>query len=576
MTRLAISVIALLTTAASAARPNGSDADAPDFEALRHALADLIESFGDRYPNGSAWARRASGMEAAWRAAADEARSAIAADFRRLQREAMLANPLFRAQPLLFIRRRVAPHRDLDGRELGLPQNWQGNCALPRRGYTNELRRLDPARPDGDTALVFAPADPVCVADVDLHWDGRRLLFCMPSGPNATWQIFELDLESGSTRPVTVGLPPDVDNYDPCYLPSGDILFASTACVAGVPCVGGSSRVANLFRCGPDGSGVRQLCFDQEHNWCPTALSDGRVMYTRWEYTDTPHYFTRLLFTMNPDGRNQRALYGSNSWWPNSVFYAREIPTQPGRVIAVISGHHGVARMGELVLFDTRRGERDADGALQRIPGRGRPVQPVIADQLVQHAWPKFLHPYPLADAATGAGAGKYFLVSMKPNAQRPWGLYLADIFDNLTLIREEPGWALLEPIPLRAAPRPPVVPDAVDPAATEALILLSDVYAGDAMRSVPRGTVRSLRLFSYHYAYLRTGGHLHIGIGGPWDARRILERCPSRRTARPSSGCRPTRRSRCSPSTPAAGPSKSWVVVHRDAGRAPGLRGLS
>ena len=58
---------------------------------------------------------------------------------------------------------------------------------------------------------------------------------------------------------------------------------------------------------------VRQLCFDQDHNWCPTIMNDGKVLYQRWEYTDTPHFFTRLLFTVNPDGSQQMAYYGSNS-----------------------------------------------------------------------------------------------------------------------------------------------------------------------------------------------------------------------------------------------------------------------
>lgn len=89
---------------------------------------------------------------------------------------------------------------------------------------------------------------------------------------------------------------------------------------------------------------------------------------------------------MNPDGTRQRALYGSNSYWPNSVFYARPIPGQPGRLVTIISGHHGVARMGELVLFDMTLGDRDAEGAVQRIPGRGDPVRPLTADRLVDHS----------------------------------------------------------------------------------------------------------------------------------------------------------------------------------------------
>jgi len=31
-------------------------------------------------------------------------------------------------------------------------------------------------------------------------------------------------------------------------------------------------------------------------------MSDGRILYTRWEYTDIAHAFTGRLMTMNPDG----------------------------------------------------------------------------------------------------------------------------------------------------------------------------------------------------------------------------------------------------------------------------------
>ena len=305
-----------------------------------------------------------------------------------------------------------------------------------------------------------------------------------------------------------------MDNYDACYLPDERIIFASTRCFAGVPCVGGGNTVANLCITNPDGSGIRQLCFDQDHNWCPTVLNNGRVLYSRWEYSDLPHYFSRLLFQMNPDGTGQMEYYASNSMWPNSIFYARPIPNDPAKVIAVISGHHGVPRMGELVLFDPARGRREADGVVQRIPGYGQKVDPVIRDGLVEGSWPKFLHPYPLDD--------KYFLVSCQPTASSPWGLYLADVFDNLLLIKEEPGYALLEPVPLQKTRRPPVIPDRVDLAQSEATVYLTDVYRGEGLRDVPRGAVKQLRVYSPHFAYPGMGGHINIGIDGPWDARII------------------------------------------------------
>ena len=138
---------------------------------------------------------------------------------------------------------------------------------------------------------------------------------------------------------------------------------------------------------------MRQLTFDQDDDSYASVMNNGRVMYTRWEYAGTPHFFTRLVFQMNPDGTGQEELYGSNSWWPNAVYYERSLPGHATRFVGIVSGHHGARRMGELVVFDPAKGRQEADGVVQRIPGRGQEVKPVIKDTLVNESWPKFMAP---------------------------------------------------------------------------------------------------------------------------------------------------------------------------------------
>ena len=162
--------------------------------------------------------------------------------------------------------------------------------------------------------------------------------------------------------------------------------------------------MTNLFRLDTASGAIRRLTFDQDHDWYPAVMNSGRVMYLRWEYSDITHAFSRILFSMNPDGTDQTAYYGSNSYWPNAMFYARPIPGAEGKFVAIVSGHHGLKRMGELVLFDASKGRFEADGVVQRIPGRGRAVEPVILDNVAGRAPTKFLHPWPLSD--------KYFLVA--------------------------------------------------------------------------------------------------------------------------------------------------------------------
>ncbi|MDD4869181.1 MAG: SUMF1/EgtB/PvdO family nonheme iron enzyme [Kiritimatiellae bacterium] len=495
---------------ASAADPAPNPEVLQGTTSLRLAIKDLSDTFQGSYPKGKEFLKRVDDLENQAKTASPEKKKEILIDFEKLKSEATLSNPLLNFDKLLLIKRTK--------KRLGLPQNWQGNCAISKTGYSNEIAILSPVSPEGTLSTFFKPEKDVFVGDVDLHFDADKMLFSMP-GTSNLWQIWEIQADGKGLRQVTTGEEPDVENYDPCYLPNGKIIFDSTRCFAGVPCVGGGNNVANLCIMDADGSNVRMLCFDQEHNWCPTVMNDGRVLYSRWEYMDTPHYFTRLLFRMNPDGTGQMEYYASNSYWPNSIFYARPIPNHPTMVVAVISGHHGVPRMGELILFDPARGRHESDGVVQRIPGYGKEVQPVIADALVQNSWPKFLHPYPLSE--------KYLIVSAQLTPESLWGIYLVDIFDNMTLIKELPEYALLEPLPFRKTPIPPVIPPRINMSSREATVYLSDIYRGQGLVNIPRGKVKSLRIFEPHYAYPRMGGHIDIGIDGPWDVHRIYGTVP-------------------------------------------------
>ena len=472
-----------------------------NLKALRLAIEDLTKSFPKTYP--AKYLKRIKEIEDILTDGGDEKVRTMATELVDFRREALLANPLLDFDKLLLVKRRG---------DMGLPQNWVGNCS--KRGpYDNEIAVLSPVRPDGKLTTLYRPKSNVFVGDFDLHWDAKKMLFSSQLA-NRRYEVFEIGVDGTGLRQVTRTVD-GVDNYDACYLPSEKIIFDSTAVLQGVPCVGGGSQVANLYVMNPDGTGVRQLCFDQDHNWYPSVTNDGRVLFTRWEYSDTPHYFTRVVMGMNPDGTGQRSVYGSNSYWPNSTFYVRAIPDHPSQFVGVISGHHGVARMGELILFDPAQGQQEADGVVQRIPGYGKKVEPIIRDALVNNSWPRFLHPYPLS--------GKYFLTACKLNAQSPWGVYLVDVFDNILPICVEPGVAMLEPVPLRTTKRPPIIPERIDVKRKDAVVYLSDIYRGGGLKGVARGTVKRLRLFAFDYGYHNLANHTYIGIEGPWDVHRIL-----------------------------------------------------
>jgi len=445
--------------------------------------------------------------------AAVEAAEKAFARLDALKRRLMIdLNPAVSFDRLLFIRRK-------NGRQ-HLPCNWQSNSMLPRNGHDNELCFLDVrGAKAGKTELVYKPEGGRPIIDVELHWNAEKLLFSGVAASNA-WHVMELDLATRKVRQVTRDNAGDINHYDACYVPDGHIIFTCTALKYAVPCVWGNAPVANLFRCNADGSGMELLSNDQEHAWCPEVMPDGRVMYLRWEYTDLPHANARILFTCNPDGTNQRALYGSNSFWPNSMFYARPIPDRPTQFVAVLTGHHGLRRMGQLGLFDVTKGTEEGEGAVQLMPGYGKPVDPIVRDQLYNGTWPMNLHPYPLDDTT--------FLVSRRNQGERNFSIYLIDRFDNEICLLREAGHDLCEPVPFMKTPVPHAQPDRIEPGSTTAQVYIANIYEGPGLKNIPVGTVKNLRLYTYTFGFRDEGGlYGSIGLDGPWDMRRTLGTVP-------------------------------------------------
>ena len=495
---------------ADAADPGQAEA-LPGIRSLCLAIQDLSRCFPDRYTHGADWLKQAADIELRAKNSPPEQLAPWVAELATLRRNALLANPLLDFDRLLLVKRRA--------NQLALPQNWESNSSIPRSGLNNEIMILSDLRGTPVLKSLYQPEGGRFVGDISLHFDATRLMFSS-IGSDGRWGVFEMSTAGGNPRQLPLIPDADVDNYTSCYLPDDSIIFTSTAPFVGVPCVRGTSHVAQLYRYWPDTGRIHRLTFDQEHNWCPTVMPDGRLLYLRWEYSDLPHFVARILFTMNPDGTNQRELYGSGSYWPNALFYAKPMPGSPNKIAGIVGGHHGVPRMGELLIMDPSQGRFEADGAVQRIPGYGKKVEPVILDNLVDHSWPKFLHPVPLSD--------KYIITACQPSATAKWGIYLADVFDNLVLIKEEPAHALLEPVPLQAVPRPPVIPDATKEGGQTARMQIVDIYQGPGLAGVPRGTIKKLRLFTYNFSYKDIGGQVdRVGLDGPWDIKRIIGTVP-------------------------------------------------
>ena len=475
-------------------------------ESLRLAIEDQRDTFEAQYPKTNQYLarvgefeRQAQGVLARVLGKGGEALVDVLklrADVGGADKEILLANPLLGFEKLLLIS--GGP---------GFSSNWGGANRLGRA-----IEVLSPVRPDGKLTAIHKGT----TCSMDLSFDAKKILFSDGKG------IFEINVDGTSLRQITDQGSPLL-HYDPCYMPNGKIMFVSNACEQAVPCTGGAN-VGNMHVMDADGKNERRIAYDQDHNWNPVLMQDGRVLYSRWEYNDTPHYFSRLLFQMYPDGTNQMEYYGSNSYWPNAMYWPQPIPGHSSAVVCIVSGHHGVPRMGELVLLDPALGRHEADGVIQRIPGRGKKVEPVIMDGLVSESWPRFATPYPLAEPVTHRGAGKYFLVTCKMDPVSPWGLYLVDVFDNMTPLLMG-GYSM--PTPLRPRPRPPVLKERIDLSKKDALVYMADVYAGDGLRGYPRGSIKALRVSSVHYRFAGNGDTRAASYEGGWDVKKILGTVP-------------------------------------------------
>lgn len=440
-----------------------------------------------------------------------------------LKRQILLANPALDMDKLLTGRYQIGSNaRSVGAPSLGTQaNNWSGQTSASQSGFNAEIVELSNLRGEKPSQrLIYKPDTKTSLPDLQLHWDADKFLFSMVEKDDHHWQVFEIGTDGNNLKQLTNQMGEDLDFSDGCYLPNGKIMAVSNVGVHGVPCVSGSDQVGNMCLIDPSKNEMRRLTFDQDNNWGPVVMHNGRVMFVRWEYTDLTHYFSRIVMHMNPDGTEQRSLYGSGSVFPTSIYDVQPLPDHSTRFVGIISGHHGVARSGRLIIFDPAISRKEEKGMVQEMPFSKRPIIPIVKDEMVNDVWPQFLKPQPLTN--------DYFITTAKLTPNGLWGLYLVDIFDNLTLIAEYENEGLIYGIPMVKRNMPPVIPEKVKEDTKEATVFIQDIYEGEGLQGVPRGEVKELRVFAYEYAYLKTqSDHNAQGIQSGWDLKRLLGTVP-------------------------------------------------
>jgi hypothetical protein len=381
-------------------------------------------------------------------------------------------------------------------------------CLLTMNGLFGQVRKL-----------VDDPQG--VLRDPDVSYDGRRVLFAWKKSLNEDdYHLYDYDMETGGVRQLTTGL--GFADYEGVYTPNGQIIFNSTRCVQTVDCWW--TEVSNLYICDADGRYLRRLSFDQVHTNFPTVMPDGRIIYTRWDYSDRGQMFPQGLFQMNSDGTGQTEFYGNNSWFPTSLLHARGIPGTE-KVMAIFSGHHTLQK-GWLGIVDPALGRQENQGT-QLIA----PVRETKAERIDYYgqSGDQFQYPYPLNESE--------FLITLKPDgATRPFGIYWMDKDGRRELLASNPEISCNQPIPLAARPLPHIRPSMVDYRKKDGLYYMQDIYQGPGLDGVPRGAVKKLRVVALEFRPAGIGANENAGVpgaalcctpvstgNGAWDPKTVL-----------------------------------------------------
>lgn len=334
------------------------------------------------------------------------------------------------------------------------------------------------------------------IRDPQLNYDGRTVLFSYRKGGTGNYHLYEIAVDGSGLRQLTDG---PFDDIEPTYLPDGDILFVSSRCKRWVNCW--LTQVAVLHRCDADGSNIRPISSNNEHDNTPWPLPDGRILYQRWEYVDRSQVHYHHLWTMNPDGSGQMVYYGNME--PGVLMIDAKPVPDSDKIIAIFSPGHGQREhAGQMTLVNPKLGP-DAKEAAQYL-----------------HEGKDFRDPYPISEDRFLVARGNQVL--WMNGAGETETLYTIDGADA------EAGLTCHEPRPILPRERERALPQKSKPEETTGTLILANVYEGRNMAGIEKGEIQKLLVLeSLPKPINYTGGMEPLSYGGTFTLERVLGTVP-------------------------------------------------
>lgn len=404
--------------------------------------------------------------------------------------------------PILFLERKPLTRPNSVGNDL-----WQAKPTAP--GCRISL--IDPAHPDRPVKTIFSDPEG-SIYDMNLSWDAKTIFFSYRPKGNHHWNIWKIQTDGSDLQQLTKGPYFDVSPYE---LPDGGIVFVSTRRFGYTVCQPGPA--SNLFRMNADGSDLSCISMNTLSDFTPQVLSDGRILFTRWEYIDRDLTYRQSLWTENPDGTSYQLFFGNTIRDVGSFLQARPLPESgTSRVVATFAPHHGYPH-GAIGLIDRKFGVEGKKGEGFKYISKGIES---IRDRSFEWG---YRDPFPLTDdlflCVWGDGNRSVLKESDHPDPGKRFRIYLLDLEGTQRLLYESPQYSCFYPIPLEAREKPSIPaprrdlsrsvallrPDLKkeqispwddlastegDPAAT---VVLVNIYHG--LESVPKGSVKSIRI---------------------------------------------------------------------------------
>ena len=414
---------------------------------------------------------------------------------RSLRRRIILSHPLLDFNKLLICKRPPPRFSHQCDQYLGR-HSGEGDGLVVLENWKDKPK---------ETVLLKGKLPKGSVHHPDLSFDAKRVLlsFCDHTVANKSHRrffIYEAAIDGSEVRQLT-GTPADplagadgrqtilIEDWDPCYLPDGGIMFISTRSQNKGRCHGGRYVPSYLlYRMNVDGSGIRQMSFGESNEWDPSVLPDGRIIYTRWDYINRHDTLYQSLWVTRPDGTGVAHFYGNYTRNPCLTSEAKAIPGSH-KIVCTAAGHHAYTA-GSIIVVDPLKGDDGADPITRVTPEIRFPET---------EGWPKngsFATPYPLSE--------DLFLAAFSPNPLKHQGhlpqhtgyaIYLVDTFGGRELIHRDPDQSCFAPIPVVPRPKPPVLPSSVASKRSQktGTFYVQNVY--ESTQPIPRGSIKRLRI---------------------------------------------------------------------------------